>query len=152
MSIFNSIKELAEGVITKNAEKVTGAFMKRQLVSGNTEKFNHLVTELIGDHSVVGGLSNLIGKLYAENLGHLVQCWLGKGEKAPLGKSQVKPLFRESWLRKFARQLGLNPLFSMLLAYLILPGLLDVITKEGKLPEHVSHEGIDIKSLLTSLN
>ncbi|MFH4355115.1 MAG: YidB family protein [Neisseriaceae bacterium] len=151
MSIFNSIKELAEGVINKNAEKVTGALVKRQLVSGNTEKFNHLVAELIGDHGSVGGLSKLIGKFDSANLGHLAQSWVGDGENAPLGMSQVKSVFGESWLKKFAGQLGLKPLFlTMLLSYLI-PRLVNSITKEGKLPEQVSHEGIDIKSLLTSL-
>ncbi len=90
------------------------------------------VTQLLGGQ---GGLQNLISKFDAKGLGDIIDSWIGTGQNKSISPDQIQNVFGSDALSSIASKLGLNidDLSSQLSN--LLPGIVDKLTPEGKVPE-----------------
>jgi uncharacterized protein YidB (DUF937 family) len=82
-----------------------------------------------------GGLAGLAQAAQSKGLGDIVSSWIGTGANAPISASQIKGLLGEDGIGQLAGRVGLTPdALGAKLAEL-LPGAVDKLTPEGKIPD-----------------
>jgi uncharacterized protein YidB (DUF937 family) len=104
-------------------DSVLGAVTGNKTMGANV---GELVSHL-GD----GGLEAIVGKLQAGGLGNVIQSWIGTGANLPIGADQLVSALGSEQVSKLTSALGINA--SSLAT--VLPGLIDHLTPNGKLPE-----------------
>lgn len=102
---------------------------------GGGEKKDDLMSsimKLLGDQ---GGLQNLIKQFEAKGLGDIIGSWVGTGQNKSISPDQIRNVFGSDALIGIASKLGLN--VNDLSGQLsnILPGVVDKLTPDGKVPE-----------------
>lgn len=82
-----------------------------------------------------GGLQNLIGQFDAKGLGDIIGSWVGTGQNKSISPDQLQNVLGSDVLGGIASKLGLNvnDLSSQLSN--LLPGVVDKLTPEGKVPD-----------------
>jgi uncharacterized protein YidB (DUF937 family) len=87
------------------------------------------------DRNLVGGLSEMIEKLQKAGYGDAVKSWIGTGENAPIGPEPIKKALGTGTVKDLANQSGLpeNELLTQLSK--LLPGLIDRLTPNGRMPQ-----------------
>lgn len=82
-----------------------------------------------------GGLQNLISQFDAKGLGDIIGSWVGTGQNQSISPDQLQNVLGSDVLGGIASKLGLNvnDLSSQLSN--LLPGVVDKLTPEGKVPE-----------------
>jgi uncharacterized protein YidB (DUF937 family) len=80
------------------------------------------------------GLGGLLRKLQQAGQGDVANSWVGRGENAPIQPTQLGPALGQQTVSDLARQAGISE--QDLLAQLskALPGLVDKLTPNGRLP------------------
>lgn len=88
----------------------------------------------VPDSSILGGLGGLIGKLTGAGQGPAVNSWVTNGPNQPITPAQLGPAIGQPTLSDIAAKAGLSE--QDLLAQLAqaLPGLIDKLTPNGRLP------------------
>ena len=83
---------------------------------------------------VLGGLGGLVNKLQQGGLGDVVNSWVGSGQNQPVSPSQLGSALGPSILKTVSQVTGLSEddLTKQLSQFL--PGLVDKLTPNGKLP------------------
>ena len=83
----------------------------------------------------LGGLGGLLGGLRDQGLGHKVESWVGHGENHPVAPHEVERAFDPTDLDEAARRAGTDR--GTLLDELsrMLPGMVDGMTPQGRLPQ-----------------
>ncbi len=83
----------------------------------------------------LGGLGGLLGGLRDQGLGHKVESWVGHGENHPVAPHEVERAFDPTDLDEAARRAGTDR--GTLLDELsrMLPGMVDGLTPQGRLPQ-----------------
>ncbi|HSL87787.1 MAG TPA: YidB family protein [Ignavibacteriaceae bacterium] len=99
------------------------------------EKKNDLLTgisEILGGQ---GGLQNLISQFDAKGLGDIIGSWVGTGQNKSISSEQIQSVLGSDALSGIASKLGIN--VNDLSGQLsnLLPGVVDKLTPEGKVPE-----------------
>ncbi len=90
----------------------------------------HLLTEGGG-----GGLNGLVQSFESQGLGQIVSSWVGKGENKPISPDEVEQGLGSERLQHIAGHSGI-PVEDVKAALAnILPGLIDKLTPDGKVPE-----------------
>lgn len=102
---------------------------------GGGEKKDDLmssIVKLLGDQ---GGLQNLIKQFEAKGLGDIIGSWVGTGQNKSISPDQIQNVFGSDALSGIASKLGLN--VNDLSGQLsnLLPGVVDKLTPNGKVPE-----------------
>jgi uncharacterized protein YidB (DUF937 family) len=84
---------------------------------------------------LLGGLSDLVQKFQNAGHGGAVNSWVGPGANAPIQPSQVGSALGQQTISDLARQSGLSE--QELLAQLAqaLPGIINKLTPNGRLPQ-----------------
>lgn len=82
-----------------------------------------------------GGLDGLLKKFEANGLGGVVNSWLGEGQSLPITPQQVQQVLGNEQVAAIARQLGVDPQKASTQLAEMLPGLVDKLTPNGKLPQ-----------------
>ena len=87
------------------------------------------------DGDYVGGIAAIVEKLQKAGCGDAVKSWIGKGENAPIGPEPIKKALGTGTVKDLANQSGLpeNELLTQLSK--MLPGLIDRLTPNGRLPQ-----------------
>jgi uncharacterized protein YidB (DUF937 family) len=81
------------------------------------------------------GLSGPVRTFQAKGLGDIVTSWVGTGSNLPISPAQIQLALEGAGLQELAQKAGLSPeAVSSALAE-ILPGTVDALTPEGRLPE-----------------
>ncbi|MGU3574677.1 YidB family protein [Brucellaceae bacterium C25G] len=82
-----------------------------------------------------GGLGGLLDQLNKAGHGNKVDSWLGQGDNAAIEPDQLGSAIGQKTLSEIAQQAGINE--QELLAQLsqVLPGLIDKLTANGKVPD-----------------
>lgn len=81
------------------------------------------------------GLAGLVQSFQQQGLGSLVSSWIGTGENLPITGEQVTQGVGQVQIQQLAETTGLsNETVSSKLAEL-LPGIVDKLTPDGKIPE-----------------
>jgi uncharacterized protein YidB (DUF937 family) len=83
---------------------------------------------------VLGGLGGLVNKLQQGGLGDVVNSWVGSGQNQPVSPSQLGSALGPSILKTVSQVTGLSEddLTKQLSQFL--PGLVDKLTPNGRLP------------------
>jgi len=93
------------------------------------------VLDLLKNESSDGGLSGVVQAFQKSGLGDIVASWVGTGANLPVSAGQIQQVLGDERLRQLAQRVGVSPdgLAAKLAA--ILPGAIDQLTPDGKLPE-----------------
>jgi len=82
-----------------------------------------------------GGLPGLIQAFQANGLWDVVSSWIGTGPNQPISASQIQSVLGSDAVKQLAARMGISPdAMSARLAD-VLPGAIDTLTPDGKLPE-----------------
>jgi uncharacterized protein YidB (DUF937 family) len=82
-----------------------------------------------------GGLAGLVQACQSKGLGDIVSSWISTGPNAPIAASQIKEVLGDERIGQLAGKIGLTPdALSTKLAEM-LPGAVDNLTPEGKIPD-----------------
>lgn len=104
--------------------------------SGNDQNpLMQAVVGLLGQQSAVGGLGGLIQAFQKNGLGEIVNSWVSTGKNLPISPQQVQQGLGGDLLKQLAAQAGLSPDAAGNQLASLLPGLVDKLTPDGKLPD-----------------
>jgi uncharacterized protein YidB (DUF937 family) len=119
----------AMGLLDSILGKVAGG------ASGGIDpKLISTVMGLLGD-SKSGGLNGLIESFTKNGLGDIISSWVGTGKNLPISAEQITKALGQGKIGQLASQTGLSK--DDLTKHLsgILPGIVDKLTPQGKVPE-----------------
>lgn len=105
---------------------------------GGGDKQNPLmqaVISLLGQNSSVGGLGGLVHAFQKNGLGDIVNSWVGTGKNLPISAEQIQQGLGGDLLKQLAAQAGVSSEAAGGQLANLLPGLIDKLTPEGKLPD-----------------
>jgi uncharacterized protein YidB (DUF937 family) len=120
MSLFDQLGQAAAGMMG-------GA--------GNQSPLMQAVIGLLGSNSSVGGLNGLIQTLQKNGLGEIVNSWVGTGKNLPISPEQIQQGLGGDLLKQLAAQAGLSADAAGGQLANLLPGLIDKLTPDGKVPD-----------------
>ena len=103
--------------------------------AGNKSPLMQAVIGLLGSTSSVGGLNGLIQTLQKNGLGEIVNSWVGTGKNLPISPAQVQQGLGGDLLKQLASQAGLSSDAAGGQLADLLPGLIDKLTPDGKVPD-----------------
>ena len=106
----------------------------KSAMSGGDSK-NDFMSSVMGLLGGQGGLQNLISQFDAKGLGDIIGSWVGTGQNKSISPDQLQNVLGSDVLGGIASKLGLNvnDLSSQLSN--LLPGVVDKLTPDGKVPE-----------------
>jgi len=84
--------------------------------------------------SVIGGLSDLIGKLTAGGAGAHVNSWVGPGENQPIQPGQLGSALGGDALSQLSARTGMSQQELLNQLALVLPQLINKLTPNGRVP------------------
>lgn len=88
-----------------------------------------------------GGLEGLVKSFQQKGLGDVVGSWVSTGANLPVSPAQVTSALGPDQLGQLARQVGLDPGALAGQLSTLLPGMVDKLTPEGRLPDAGSLQG-----------
>ncbi|HNA26046.1 MAG: DUF937 domain-containing protein [Nitrospira sp.] len=103
------------------------------------------VVGLLGQQSAVGGLSGLIAAFQKNGLGDIVNSWVSTGKNLPISPQQIQQGLGGDLLKQLAAQAGVSSDAAGNQLANLLPGLIDKLTPDGKLPDsHLIEQGLNL--------
>ena len=91
-----------------------------------------------------GGLAGLVSNFQKNGLGDVVSSWIGTGNNLPISADQIQRVFGNQQVSQIAQRVGIDPEKVTTTLASILPGLVDKLTPNGKLPpEETLLEGLN---------
>lgn len=93
------------------------------------------VVGLLGQQSAVGGLGGLIQAFQKNGLGEIVNSWVSTGKNLPVSAEQIQQGLGGDLLKQLASQAGLSSEAAGSQLANLLPGLIDKLTPDGKMPD-----------------
>ena len=90
-----------------------------------------VVNSFIQQH---GGLQGMVTQFEKQGLGPTVQSWIGNGPNQPISADQVHQVFGSGMLSQLAAKAGMNPQDLAQKLSQVLPGAIDKLTPDGKVP------------------
>lgn len=97
------------------------------------------------------GLDKILEQLNAGGLGDQVQSWIGKGGNLPVSPEQIEQVLGSGPLADIAERFGIDPANAAQQVSAMLPGLIDQLTPDGKLPQDLGGLGEGLGGLLGDL-
>lgn len=94
-----------------------------------------VLLQQFGQQGGGNGLGGLVEQFTRGGLGELVQSWVGTGQNLPVSAQQIEQILGGGQLAQLAQQFGVEPaqLANQLAEQL--PGAVDSLTPQGRLPE-----------------
>ena len=83
---------------------------------------------------VLGGLGGLLNKLQQGGLGNTANSWVGSGQNQPVSPSQLGSALGPSIIKMLAQKSGLSEEEITKQVSQVLPGIVDKLTPNGRLP------------------
>ena len=94
-----------------------------------------LTTLLSGSQQGSGSpIASLLGRFEQAGLGQVAQSWVGTGPNQPVSPQQVQTALGDDQVQAMSSQTGMAPQNLVSEIARVLPGLIDRLTPEGKLP------------------
>ncbi len=99
-----------------------------------------------------GGLSGLVQSFTQKGLGDIVSSWVSTGPNLPVSGSQIQSALGSDAINSLAQKAGVAPEAAGSMLAQVLPGLVDKLTPEGKIPESggLLEKGMEIFKGITS--
>ncbi len=92
-----------------------------------------------------GGLAGLVTNFQKNGLGDVVSSWIGTGKNLPISAEQIQRVFGNQQVSQIAQKVGIDPEKVSSTLASALPGLVDKLTPNGKVPaEDVLQEGLSL--------
>lgn len=116
-----------------------------QSALGGGDKKDDLMSSVMGLLGGQGGLQNLINQFNSKGLGDIIGSWIGTGQNKSISADQIQNVIGSEALSGIASKLGIN--VSDLSGQLsnLLPGVVDKLTPDGKVPEgDLMSKGMDL--------
>lgn len=82
-----------------------------------------------------GGLQGLVQTFTQKGLGNIVSSWVSTGPNLPVSGDQIQSALGNDALSAIAQKAGVAPEMASSMVAQVLPGLVDKLTPEGKIPE-----------------
>jgi len=122
------------GDISKPLMIALGALLVGGMVHGNNAAPSISPAAEAPEGGLVGGLGGLLKQLEASGHGDKVASWVGSGQNKPIDPGQLGAALGQKTVSNVAQQAGLNE--QELLSQLAqnLPGIIDKLTANGRLP------------------
>ena len=114
------------------------------MVTGNPQILSALTGLLSTRDASVGGTGGLAGLVQAfeqKGLGHMISGWISTGPNPPISASQIADVLGQGTLGQFAAKAGVPVSEAGSLLARLLPGAVDHLTPDGKIPDVSSLEG-----------
>ena len=93
----------------------------------------------------MGGLAGLIQAFQKNGVGEIVNSWVGTGSNLPISPAQVQQGLGGDLLKQLAAQAGLSSEAASGQLANLLPGLIDKLTPDGKLPDtNLMEQGLNL--------
>jgi uncharacterized protein YidB (DUF937 family) len=90
-----------------------------------------VVNSFIQQH---GGIQGVVAQFEKQGLGPTVQSWVGSGPNQPISADQVHQVLGSGMLAQLAAKAGMNPQDLAHKLSQVLPGAIDKLTPDGKVP------------------
>ena len=87
-----------------------------------------------GAGGLLGGLGGLLEKLQKEGLGNAINSWIGRGENQPVSPGQLGSALGPDIIKTLAQRSGMSEEEITRQLSQILPGVVDKLTPQGRLP------------------
>jgi uncharacterized protein YidB (DUF937 family) len=87
-----------------------------------------------GAGGLLGGLGGLLEKLQQGGLGNVTNSWIGSGQNQPVSPNQVGSALGPNIIKTLAQQSGLSEDELTKQLSQVLPGVVDKLTPNGRLP------------------
>src|SRR6516164_2447734 len=87
-----------------------------------------------GGGGLLGGLGGLLDKLQKGGLGDVANSWVGSGQNKPVSPGQLGPAIGPDIIKTLAQRSGLSEEEITKQLSQILPGVVDKLTPQGRLP------------------
>jgi uncharacterized protein YidB (DUF937 family) len=87
-----------------------------------------------GDGGVLGGLGGLLNKLEQGGLGKATSSWVGSGQNQPVSPGQLGSALGSNIIKTLSQKSGLSEDELTKQLSQVLPGLVDKLTPNGRLP------------------
>lgn len=89
---------------------------------------------LVSEHGQNGGIQDLILRFQEAGLGNVIASWIGSGPNLPVGAAQIRQVLGLGQLGQIAEEAALTQDETAERLAETLPGLVDKLTPEGRLP------------------
>src|ERR1700751_6258098 len=106
----------------------------RQSGAGQTATVPTQPTSDEGAGGVLGGLGGLLNKLQQGGLGNVANSWVGSGQNQPVAPGQLGSALGPSILKTVSQMTGISEDDLTKQLSQVLPGLVDKLTPNGKMP------------------
>ena len=100
---------------------------------GNAQLLNAVISMLTNKQA--GELSGMVGAFQQKGLGDLMSSWISTGKNLPISPVQLRNGIGEERLRSLAQHAGVSEESASSQLSDLLPGLIDKLTPDGKLPD-----------------
>ena len=107
-------------------------FGKRDAEKPTTGTEPHPTTDDSG--GLLGGLGGLLDKLQKGGLGNAINSWIGAGQNQPVSPGQLGSALGPDVIKTLAQRSGMSEEELTKALSQILPGLVDKLTPQGRLP------------------
>ena len=87
-----------------------------------------------GTGGLVGGLGGLLDKLQKGGLGNAINSWIGSGQNQPVSPGQLGSALGPDIIKTIAQRSGLSEEEVVKQLSQVLPGVVDKLTPQGRLP------------------
>jgi uncharacterized protein YidB (DUF937 family) len=82
-----------------------------------------------------GGVSGLIQCFHEKGLGGVFESWVSTGQNLPISADQIQGVLGNEQVQQLAAKLGVSPEQASSKIAEVLPGMVDKLTPDGKIPE-----------------
>jgi len=120
MGLFDQLGQAAAGMVGQ---------------TGNQNPLLQAVVGLLAQNSSVGGLGGLIQAFQKNGLGDIVNSWVSTGKNLPISPEQIQQGLGGDLLKQLASQAGVSTEAAGGQLASLLPGLIDKLTPDGKMPD-----------------
>lgn len=103
----------------------------------NVEGANHegLTQSVLSSFQAQGGLSGLVSAFHERGLGGVISSWISSGPNQSVNGSQISDVLGSDRISAIASKLGLPATAVTETLARVLPGMIDKMTPNGKLPD-----------------
>ncbi len=82
-----------------------------------------------------GGIGGLVKAFEEKGLGNIAASWVGTGQNLPVTPEQIQAVLGSDKIRALASSMGVDPEQAKALLTQHLPGLVDKMTPDGRIPQ-----------------
>jgi uncharacterized protein YidB (DUF937 family) len=116
------------GFLDDMASQAVGHF-----AGGSDNTLVHGVMELVQNQP--GGISGLVQCFHEKGLGGIFESWVSTGQNLPISAEQIQGVLGNEQVQQLAAKAGISPEEASSKIAELLPGMVDKLSPDGKLPE-----------------